>query len=32
MYVTTWMDVEGVMLQEVSQKDKDHRISLICGI
>ena len=30
----TWMDLEIVILQEVSQteKDKYHMISLICGI
>ena len=30
----TWMEQEGIMLSEVSQaeKDKYHRISLICGI
>ena len=31
---TTWMNLEGIMLSEVSQteKDKYHVISLICGI
>ena len=31
---TTWMDLEGIMLNEISQteKDKYHMISLICGI
>ena len=31
---TTWMDLEHIMLSEVSQteKDKYHIISLICGI
>ena len=31
--MTTWMDVEGLMLSEISQteKDKYHIISLICG-
>ena len=29
-----WMDMENIMLSEISQseKDKDHMISLICGI
>ena len=33
-FVTTWMDLEGVVLSDVCQteKDKYHRISLICGI
>ena len=32
-FETTWMDLETVMLSEVSQtqKDKYHMISLICG-
>ena len=31
---TTWMDLEGIMLSEISQteKDKYYMISLICGI
>ena len=31
---TVWMDMENIMLSEISQseKDKDHMISLICGI
>ena len=31
---TAWMDLEIVMLSEISQpaKDKYHTISLICGI
>ena len=31
---TIWMHVEGIMLNETSPTDKDkyHRISLICGI
>ena len=31
---TTWMDLEVIILSEVSQteKDKYHMISLICGI
>ena len=33
-FATTWMDVEGIMLNEISQKEKDKycTISLICGI
>ena len=33
-FVTIWMDLEGDMLSEISQKDKDKycMISLICGI
>ena len=32
--MTTWMDLEGIMLSEISQSEKDkcHMISLICGI
>ena len=32
--VATWMDLEIIILGEVSQKEKDkyHRISLICEI
>ena len=29
---TTWMDLEIIILSEVNQKKKYHRISLICGI
>ena len=31
-FVTTWMDLESIMLSEISQteKNKYHRISLIC--
>ena len=31
---TTWMQLEIIILSEVSQKEKDkyHTISLICGI
>ena len=33
-FATTWMDLEAIMLSEVSEteKDKYHMISLICGI
>ena len=31
-FETTWMDLEGIMLSELSQKDKYHMISLTCGI
>ena len=33
-FATTWMDLEGIMLSEVSQTEKDKycMISLICGI
>ena len=33
-FVTTWMDLEDIMLNEISQtkKDKYCMISLICGI
>ena len=33
-FAATWMDIEIVILSEVSQtqKDKDHMISLVCGI
>ena len=33
-FATTWMDLEIVILSEVSQtqKDKYHMISLTCGI
>ena len=29
---TTWRDLEIVVLSEVSEKDKHHMASLICGI
>ena len=31
---TTWMEIEGIVLSELSQteEDKCHMISLICGI
>ena len=33
-FAPTWMDLEIIILSEVSQKEKDkyHMISLICGI
>ena len=33
-FAATWMDLEIIILSEISQKDKDkyHMISLICGI
>ena len=33
-FATTWTDLEGIMLSEISQteKEKYHMISLICGI
>ena len=33
-YAARWMDLENIMLSEISQteKDKCHMISLICGI
>ena len=33
-FVTTWMELEGIMLSEVSQKEKDKHciISVICEI
>ena len=33
-FATTWMDLEGIMLSEISQTEKDKycMISLICGI
>ena len=32
-FVTTWMDLEGIMLSEISQTEKDKycMVSLICG-
>ena len=34
LFVATWMNLEIIILSEVSQteKDKYHMISLICGI
>ena len=33
-FVTAWMDLENIMLSEISQSEKDkyHMISLICAI
>ena len=33
-FVTTWLELEGIMLSAISQteKDKYYMISLICGI
>ena len=33
-FAASWMDLEALILSEVSQKEKDkyHMISLICGI
>ena len=33
-FATTWMELEGIMLSEIiqSEKDKYHMTSLICGI
>ena len=33
-FAATWMDLEGIMLSEISQteKDKYYMISVICGI
>ena len=33
-FATTWMDLEGIVLSEISQTRKEnyHMISLICGI
>ena len=33
-FATAWMDLEGIMLSEISQTEKDTycRISLICGL
>ena len=34
LFAATWMNLEVIILSEVSQKEKDkyHTISLICGI
>ena len=33
-FATTWMELEGIMLSEISQaeKDKYEMISLVCGV
>ena len=32
-FATTWMELEDIMLNEISQSEKDkYMISLICGI
>ena len=33
-FTLTWMELEGIMLSEISQSEKDnyHMISLVCGI
>ena len=33
-FVTVWIDLENIILSEISQSEKDkyHMISLICGI
>ena len=33
-FATTWMDLEGIMLSEISQteKDKYYMLPLLCGI
>ena len=33
-FVTTWLDLEGIMLNEINQTEKDKycMISLTCGI
>ena len=33
-FATVWMDLENIMLNKISQSEKDkyHKISLICGI
>ena len=34
LFATAWMELESIMLSEISQSEKDkyHMISLICGI
>ena len=31
-FAATWVDLETIILSEISQKDKYHMISLMCGI
>ena len=31
-FAATWMDLQIIILSELSQKDKNHMISFICGI
>ena len=33
-FEATWMELEGIMLSEISQsdRDRDHVFSLICGL
>ena len=31
-FATTWMDLEGIMLSEISQTEKDKYLSLTCRI
>ena len=31
-FIETWMDLEIIILSEVSQPEKDEYISLVCGI
>ena len=31
-FAATWMNLEIIILSELSEKDKHHVISLICGI
>ena len=30
-FATTWMELEGIILSEISQSEKDIMFSLICG-
>lgn len=33
LYATTWMNLESIVLNEISEREKDrYMISLICGI
>lgn len=32
IFATIWMDLKGIMLSKMSDKDKYHVMSLICGI